>query len=570
MIHLKDLEVLKQHIDYVSKKLGKPGVFLVGGCVRDVLLGVSDIPNDLDVTLAGQPKAVAAGIDHEGISFFMTEKYGTMTIIPKEQKVEPKIQYEITPFRTESGYTDQRHPDQVNWTDNLVLDAQRRDFTVNAMYFTYVAGSKKTKKPANTDEVTYDADVIAKHMLKEGVFVAEHLHTVILGEHSLITTLFPAGQFDEKAFDEYMTKNFPDVELKAFKSVGISFVIDPYMGLVDMIQRKLKAVGDPEKRIEEDALRVLRAIRFVNVLNDKLNVREDKHFFDVEKMTWKAVKKNYYRLQNVAKERLKTEIDKAFSANNPFGFIGMLDEINVLKYLFPALYETKNVKQPVRYHPFDVYTHSMLTLHELQSINCDRLTKYAMLYHDVGKTEQYYTYEMGLDQDEARTIFGTWLNHVICGVDMVKKDFRALGFSNKEIDEISWQVANHMKPGEILMAMQSNWKKKLRKLLSDGGEDRVRNLLDITIGDRLGQYNPVQPPAIEDVQLLEEILDELIAEEGQFTMKALAVNGQDLMDELNMEPGPALGEQLTKAFDWVIDDIANRNTKEEIIKYLKK
>lgn len=90
-----------------------------------------------------------------------------------------------------------------------------------------------------------------------------------------------------------------------------------------------------------------------------------------------------------------------------------------------------------------------------------------MLYHDVGKTEQYYSYEMGLDQDEIRSIFGTWLNHVVCGVDMVKADFKALGFSNKEIDEIAWQVANHMKPGEVMMAKKSNRKKKLRKILSD-------------------------------------------------------------------------------------------------------
>lgn len=79
----------------------------------------------------------------------------------------------------------------------------------------------------------------------------------------------------------------------------------------------------------------------------------------------------------------------------------------------------------------------------------------------------------------------------------------------------------------------------------------------------------MQPPAIQNVEILENILDELINEEGQFTMRKLAVNGQDVMEELKMEPGPALGEILKKAFDWVIDDIAIRNTKEAIIEYLK-
>lgn len=572
MLNIQNLNKLDNHIDYVSQKLWNKDVFLVGWCVRDILLGITTSPLDLDVTLAGQPKSIANKIDKSEISFFMTEKYGTMTIIPKGQEEVEKWQYEITPFRTESQYTDERHPDEVHWTDNLVQDAQRRDFTINAMYYTRIG--------IGTKDLTtvYDETIIHKHLLKEWIFLAEKAGLVIICEHWLIESFFPAGKYDEQVFKQYFEKNYADFDYVEFVSSWVAFLIDPYNWIIDMIERKIKAVGDPDKRIAEDALRILRALRFANVLNDKIATiwSEDwnsiirKSFFDIEKTTRKAVKKNYYRLQHVAKERLKIELDKAFRSNNPFGLIWLLDETNLLKTLFPAVFASKWVNQPVRYHPFDVYVHSMLALSELQKINNNYLVKYAMLYHDVGKTEQYYSYQMWLDQDEIRAIFGTWLNHVNCGVDMVKKDFDALGFSRKEVDEISWYVQNHMKPGEVLMAWRDNWEKKLRKLLSDGWPERLNNLLDITIGDRLWQFNPMQPAQVEDIYELKIMLQKLLDQEWQFTMKSLAVTGNDIMAEMGIEPWPKLWELLTKAFDWVIDDIENRNNKEAILAYINK
>ena len=115
--------------------------------------------------------------------------------------------------------------------------------------------------------------------------------------------------------------------------------------------------------------------------------------FDFVKETWNSIKKNSALLDHVAKERIKDELSKAFIAGNPFGFVSLLDEAKLLPILFPALMETKNVEQPVRYHPFDVYAHTMLTLFELQKINKNYLVRFAMLYHDVGKVDQFDAYE---------------------------------------------------------------------------------------------------------------------------------------------------------------------------------
>jgi tRNA nucleotidyltransferase/poly(A) polymerase len=147
-------------------------------------------------------------------------------------------------------------------------------------------------------------------------------------------------------------------------------------------------------------LRIIRAIRFVNVINEKLRnekkttLKSDNKtiLFDFVKDTRNSLRKNHALIKNVAKERIKEEIMKAFTVGNPFGFIGLLDEAKLLEHLFPALYATKYIEQPIRYHPFDVYVHTLLCLFELQKINTDPLVRLSMLYHDVGKVDQFGAY----------------------------------------------------------------------------------------------------------------------------------------------------------------------------------
>ncbi|MEI8091502.1 MAG: hypothetical protein WCG98_04670 [bacterium] len=134
----------------------------------------------------------------------------------------------------------------------------------------------------------------------------------------------------------------------------------------------------------------------MSVINEKLKSSKVKMLksesivlFDFIKETWNSIKKNGALLDHVAKERVKDELTKAFAEGNPFVFTSLLDEAKLLPILFPALAETKNVEQPVRYHPFDVYAHTLLTLFELQKMNKDYLVRFAMLYHDVGKVDQF-------------------------------------------------------------------------------------------------------------------------------------------------------------------------------------
>lgn len=327
----------------------------------------------------------------------------------------------------------------------------------------------------------------------------------------------------------------------------------------------LRAVGDANKRFQEDALRILRAVRIVNILNQKL----EQGNFDFEKETWLAMKEQHALVPGLAKERLHQEIEKVFRGNNPFGWVALIDDIGLLATLFPALAVNKYDEQPVRYHPFDTYSHTLLTLWQLQQINDNYLVKLGMLYHDVGKKDQYAAYAEATTKEEIEEIHRGEANHVICGPEYAARDFRALGFSNKEIEEIQFYIAYHMRPGQILTANKENQLKKVRKLLSEHGYERVKNLFDITVADRKGQFNPLQSDEVESVQHLYVLLDKLYNEEGQFTMRELAIDGNVLMEEFDLSPGPQIKELLDKAFDWVLSDIAARNSKKTILSYLR-
>lgn len=102
----------------------------------------------------------------------------------------------------------------------------------------------------------------------------------------------------------------------------------------------------------------------------------------------------------LAKERLHQEIVKVFTGNNPFGWIALIDDLGLLPVLFPALARNKYDEQPIRYHPFDTYSHILLTLWHLQKLNDNYLVKLGMLYHDVGKKDQYAAYAQATTKEE--------------------------------------------------------------------------------------------------------------------------------------------------------------------------
>lgn len=574
MLDYTQLKKLAFHHHFLAKKLKKSDFFLVGGCIRELLLGTTKTPLDIDFTMAGNPLEIYEQLDKEGLSHFMTEKFGTITLIPKDH---PELKYELTPLRAESGYQDTRHPDEIFWSDDLLLDVQRRDFRINAIYY----HTSTLKRPSYEEEKLIQESDLLKILEKEGFIYLANQATLIVQDEKLLHQLLPNAQVDSDflyylldiqrqayCFGAQKTKTTPKVQLH--------LLLDPAKGIQDLVQRKLQTVGNPDTRFQEDALRLLRALRFVNVINQKLLDQTPKkkkadptqkvRLFDFETETWKSIKKNHELLTRIAKERIREELMKSFTQGNPFGLVGLLDEAEMLPIVFPALALTKHVDQPIRYHPFDVYSHILLTLYHLQAINSNPLVRFGMLYHDVGKVGQYAEYGKNLSKEEIRNLLAGPLNHRFSSAVLAEEDFKKLGFSRKEIEEIQRYIREHHTPGEILLAHPQNWAKKLRKLLSENGFERVNNLLDINIADRMGMYNPLQNASdLSDSRYLKELLLELEQAEGQFTAKDLAIKGKDIMEHFKLKPGKLIGELLELALDWVLGDIKKRNKADQIL-----
>ena len=569
------------HQKFLQKRVQISDIFLVWWCVRDLLLWITKDPLDIDFTCEWKPEELDSQINTDGLSHFKTDKFWTVTLIPSNEK---QRSYQLTPLRTEWDYEDFRHPGEINRSNDILLDAKRRDFSINAMY--YFSVEQKTKKELDfikdNPKILSESDLL-KVLRTQWYCYLSDINLLILTDSQFISQVFPQSHFDEYAFRYLVeTQNvcyniWDKSEKKSEKLFRI--LVDSTWWIESMIHRKLTTVWNPDQRFGEDALRLIRGLRLVNVCNyqllnlwkkkNKSDVLDKVQLFDFSAETWESIKKNTPLLAHVAKERIKEELCKPFQKWNPFAFVVLLDASGMLPILFPALAKTKFVDQPIRYHAFDVYTHIMLSLKAIQEMNSDYLVRFAMLYHDVGKVKQYAAYDWAKTKEEKQTIFSWPLNHRESSPVLMKEDFSALWFSKKEIETIERYIHEHHTPGEILNSHSNNWIKKVRKLYSEKWYEMVNNLFDINIADRLWQENPLQNSSdLTDSYYLKELLNQLKNSEWQFEMKDLAIDWEKLMKHFKLEPSRLVWELLHQAFDWVLTDITDRNNEKEIFNYL--
>ncbi len=562
VLWLHNLHNLDKYLQFVKKLSWKKSVFLVWGCIRDILLWIKKEPEDIDVTWAFDPNDfwtfLQKNIDKtQNLSLFRTEKYWTMTVVDKKSK----IQYEITPFREESWYSDHRRPDTIVWTNDLLLDAQRRDFTINCIYY-YSNNDKQINLKNITDK---ELELWLKNLEKDWICFFERNKICVIQNNDLIKKI----RFDNIDKDQTLIKYYSKLvwQKKSRSDIFVWrwFVIDPFKWINDLINQKIRAVGDPQKRIFEDKLRIIRALRFSQVL-----------FFDFDKDLWSSLKKSFYFVKTIAKERLKIELDKVAKKWSLFGFVSLCDELNILKDLFPALRRTKKVDQPVRYHPFDVYSHTLLVLYNLEEL----LKKYKIsgqesyllkrwaLYHDVWKPDQYYAYSIYEDKQIVNKI--DVLNHRNYSWVLMQEDLSNLKFSNKELKEIKRYIDNHHYIHEsVISSKKESHLKKLRKIFSQGWYIWTRNLIVLTQADILWQYNPLQKDNIILTDYLFDLLNKLQKEEWQFVLKKLCIDWNWIIKNLKVSSWPKVWEILQTVFERVLEDVKSRNKENYIKKFLK-
>ena len=418
-------DTVKNCIDTLESQ-GYP-TYAVGGCVRDHLLGLQ--PHDFDLCTAATPeqmqevfsgcRLVLAGIKH-----------GTVGVVTDDGVVE------ITTFRTEGSYQDNRHPDWVNFVTSIDEDLARRDFTVNAMAWSPTRGLQ-----------------------------------------------------------------------------------DPFGGRNDLQNRILRAVGQPERRFREDALRILRGVRFA--------VR---YRLTPESSTQRAMFALAPLMENLARERVFEELNK---------LLPLIDSAQLLAFspvitqVIPELSSAIGFQQQNPHHAYDVFTHIS---HVVENAPADPALRWAALLHDVGKPQTFSVDDSGC---------GHFYGHAGVSAQVAEDILRRLKAPNALRQEVVQLIALHM------LEMYPD-RKLLRRRISQHGMDFIQKLLQLMEADTSskGVRKDTEVARFRDMR---NILQEIREENACLRLKDLAVNGSDLIN-LGFAPGPEIGACLEQLLSEVLDE----------------
>ncbi|MEA2065089.1 MAG: CCA tRNA nucleotidyltransferase [Patescibacteria group bacterium] len=511
--------MIPKYIENIIKKFEKAEfeAYIVGGCVRDLLLGKK--PKDWDITTNAKPEEILK-IFPDSV---YENKFGTVGVKIKE-KDETIAVVEITTYRTEARYSDKRHPDRVKFTNELKKDLSRRDFTVNAM------------------AIKLNKDII-------DMFRAEHWKTDKTGCSARnigkqTKQDVPRGTLENPLNNvpRGTLKNLPSEMFRAehslvsLKKQGINPIIDYFNGQKDLKNGIIKAVGNADKRFNEDALRMMRAIRFTVVLG-----------FKIEKKTFQAIQKNSKLIKKIANERIKDEFIKILQSDQPdFGVI-LLRRVGILRYILPELESGVGISQN-KHHIYTVFQHLIKALKYCPS--ADYRVRLAALFHDIAKPQT----------KRGGGINATFYNHDVIGAKISAKIMKRLAFSKEDIENVAHLIKNHMFYYNVDEVSEAG----VRRLIKKVGIENIKDLMDLRIADRLGSGCPKAKPY--KLRHLEYLIDKV--GKDPISVKMLKINGDDLIKSLKMAPGPKIGAILDCLLSETIEN-PQKNTKVELKKRAK-
>lgn len=316
-------------------------------------------------------------------------------------------------------------------------------------------------------------------------------------------------------------------------------LIDPYQGKSDINQKLVRAVGYPHIRFQEDALRLLRAVRFATELS-----------FTIDPATWAAIQQNHTLIKDISAERVRDELLRICGSEHAYDGIVLLKEAELLQHILPELMEGIGVSQvrPGRHHQSDVFTHNILSLKFCPS--SDPVVKFAALLHDIGKPRV-----MGKDEDG----YVVFYNHEVVGATIARDIAQRLRLSKKQRDKVVNLIRWHMFTVDEHITDAA-----IRRFIRRVGIENVKDMMDLRIGDRLG--GGTQTAESWRLKLFKDRVEKEL-QPAAFNVNDLAIDGNDIMQELNMKPSKKIGELLQKLFEDVDEDHA-RNTKEYLLQKL--
>ncbi len=334
-------------------------------------------------------------------------------------------------------------------------------------------------------------------------------------------------KFTKKLEDDLARRDFT---INAIAYDGKNFV-DPFGGQEDIKNKIIRAVGEPEKRFNEDALRLMRAARFAVQLD-----------FDIEKKTAEAIKNNSNDIVAISKERIRDELIKIIQTENAKLGIETLREFGLLKHIMPEIEEGFGVGQN-KHHIYTVWEHNLLSLDWAAKHNYKLENRMASLLHDVAKPKT----KQGEGSDS------TFYNHEVVGARITAKILERLKFPKKFIEKIVLLVRYHLFYYNVEEVSESS----VRRLVRNVGPENMNDLLEVRIADRKGSGVPKAEPY--KLRHLRAIIEKVSRD--PISVKMLKINGEDLMKILKIEPGPKIGYILNILLDEVLDE-PKKNSKD--------
>ncbi len=488
LVSMQKEMIIPQEVRDVVAKLAVAGfeAYPVGGCVRDILRGVA--PKDWDVTTSAKPEEILALFAES----FYENKFLTVTVKTNSED-SCLTEIEITTYRAEGKYTDKRHPDEVRCAQTLEEDLSRRDFTVNAM--------------ALTLDVSSPSRIKVRDKLQRGSRVSKNWIPDQVGNDN------------------------QDLDVQ---------IIDPFGGQDDLKKKLIRAVGDPDARFGEDALRMMRAVRLATELD-----------FTIEEMTLAAIKKNAGALAFVAAERIREELIKLFLAPRPRRGIEMLHETDLLKHIIPELEQGIGVVNRPKY--LTVWEHNLKALEYAAQVNYPLDARIAALLHDVAKPATRGA-EKNVKNDE-----WTFYGHDVVGGRMAAAILGRLRFPAATVEKIATLIRWHLfkyDPDEGITDSS------IRRLIRNVGADRMDDLVRLRICDRMGMGVPkALPYRLRHFQFR---VEQILREEEAPSVKKLKINGDDVMKILGIKPGVRIGRIMEVLLQEVMDDPA-KGTRERLL-----
>ena len=433
-----------KQVRIVHKILNQNGYksYIVGGCDRDTLLGITlkdwdmctdALPNEIVNCFKDKYEIIETGIKH-----------GTVTVVINGMNIE------ITTFRLDGEYKDKRHPVVVIFKNNIGYDLSRRDFTINAMAYNDIDG-----------------------------------------------------------------------------------IVDPYGGALDLKLRRIKCVGVAEQRFQEDALRILRALRLASALN-----------FEIEEETSNAIHKLYPLLSNISAERIQSEFIKFISGKM---YVLSQKYVDVLTYVFPPLLRCVYQEQGNK-HTLDVYKHMMFATEMAKEDDISL----ALFFHDIGKPNCY--------DDRSGVIHFPKHNKV--SAELAKDIMKKLKFSNKQIELTYKLILYHC---EKLVDIDDY---QMKLLLNKCGKEVLQKLLIMQRYDVCAKLNPCMSLYVDKNMEAQKQLERILNNKEPYRLSDLVINGDDVCNILDIEPGPLVRKVLECCLDKVMKGEL-KNVKEDILEYFE-